>query len=135
MAPVARTAPRGPPAARPAALTGQDAPIIANVTATTSTRFMTSSTNDKTVKVLSAFRPPPSIDIQPFATSARKRCASQFAEPAARRNPQRPYLPVEIGPLDAQRPRRVADPAVVLLEHRRDVVALEPRARLAQGSA
>src|SRR5262245_38642390 len=54
---------------------------------------------------------------------------------AARIDAQRPYLPVKIGPLDAERPGRIADPAVVLLEDGGDVVALETRPRLAERAA
>src|SRR5262249_16748078 len=44
--------------------------------------------------------------------------------------PERTHLPVQIRPLDPQRLRRVADPAAMPREHRRDGVALETGAGL-----
>ena len=42
---------------------------------------------------------------------------------------------MQVGPLDPQGPRRVADSAPVLLQDRRDVFLLEPRPRLFQRAA
>ena len=48
---------------------------------------------------------------------------------------ERPHLSIEIGPLNAEGSRRLADSAAVLLEDRRNVFLLEPRSRLLQGAA
>src|SRR5438094_10028594 len=45
---------------------------------------------------------------------------------------QAPHLAIQIRALDAEHARGVGDAAAVLLQHRRDVVALELRARLAE---
>ena len=45
---------------------------------------------------------------------------------------QRAHLPIQVGSLNAERFGRFADAALMLLEDRCDVVALEARARLPQ---
>src|SRR4029077_7687482 len=85
--------------------------------------------------LLSAVPAPPSTAKRLRATSAGKGCASRLAHAAAGGDVEGPYLPVKIGPLNAECPGRVADASVMLFEYRRNVVALEARARLAQGAA
>src|SRR5689334_22165467 len=62
----------------------------------------------------------------------RSRPSSRLPVPA---HAERPHLAIEIRALDAVRLGRVADSSAMLLEHGRDVFALEARPRLLQGAA
>ena len=82
----------------------------------------------------------PSRRPDPDVYRKRRQCVvsanSRASGPSARFDDgQLPELSIKVRTLDAQRLRRIAHPAVMLSDDRRDVVPLEPEPGLAQGRA
>src|SRR5688500_7306772 len=69
------------------------------------------------------------------ATCSSLRDPGGNGDPAAKRNPELPRLPIQIRALHPERARRLAHLPSAVTKHRRDVIALELPARLAQVAA